>query len=128
MQLDSDGDGQLSFEEFKVLFANADKRKKSTQNQETPVLHQTTKVLKTDKYMKDTNTQKIIIQAGQTRPPDQSSSKPPKRRNSKLSENCLPANLSRLSLRGQNSNSVHVEGQKCEKSPAKSKIRNLSIA
>ena len=28
-QLDSDGDGVLSFEEFKVLFDNAEKRKES---------------------------------------------------------------------------------------------------
>jgi hypothetical protein len=26
-QFDTDGDGQLTFDEFKVLFANADKRK-----------------------------------------------------------------------------------------------------
>ena len=43
-QLDTDGDGQLSFDEFKVLFANADKRKKKTQKQETAALPDTTKV------------------------------------------------------------------------------------
>ena len=30
LQLDADGDGQLSLEEFKVLFENAEKRKKDT--------------------------------------------------------------------------------------------------
>ena len=30
-QLDSDGDGQLSFEEFKVLFDNAEKRRKDSE-------------------------------------------------------------------------------------------------
>ena len=32
VQLDSDGDGQLSLEEFKVLFENAEKRKKDTKH------------------------------------------------------------------------------------------------
>ena len=31
-KLDSDGDGQLSLEEFKVLFENAEKRRKETHN------------------------------------------------------------------------------------------------
>ena len=31
-QLDADGDGQLSLEEFKVLFDNAEKRKKDQKN------------------------------------------------------------------------------------------------
>ena len=32
-QLDSDGDGQLSYEEFRVLFENAEKRRKETLKQ-----------------------------------------------------------------------------------------------
>ena len=43
-QLDSDGDGQLSFDEFKVLFSNADKRRKDSQKEETLVNQQTSKV------------------------------------------------------------------------------------
>ena len=34
-QLDSNNDGQLSFEEFKVLFDNAEKRRKLSQASET---------------------------------------------------------------------------------------------
>ena len=34
-QLDSNHDGQLSFEEFKVLFDNAEKRRKLSQASET---------------------------------------------------------------------------------------------
>ena len=33
-KLDTDGDGQLSFDEFKVLFENADKRKRDDNEQE----------------------------------------------------------------------------------------------
>ena len=43
-QLDSDGDGQLSFAEFKVLFDNAEKRKQATQK--TDVCHCHSKVVK----------------------------------------------------------------------------------
>ena len=32
-QLDADGDGQLSFEEFRVLFENAEKRRKESSKQ-----------------------------------------------------------------------------------------------
>ena len=35
-KLDTDGDGQLSFEEFKVLFENADKRKQSSGSKKAP--------------------------------------------------------------------------------------------
>ena len=41
-QLDTNRDGQLSFEEFKVLFDNADKRRKNSQKHEQPLLLQTT--------------------------------------------------------------------------------------
>ena len=37
VQLDSDGDGQLSLEEFKVLFENAEKRKKDTKHSDRKV-------------------------------------------------------------------------------------------
>ena len=37
-QLDADGDGQLSLEEFKVLFDNAEKRKKDTKRMVNPLL------------------------------------------------------------------------------------------
>ena len=38
-KLDTDGDGQLSFEEFKVLFENADKRKRDDKEQERKSSH-----------------------------------------------------------------------------------------
>ena len=41
MQLDSDGDGQFSFAEFKVLFDNAERRRKASQITEADVLSQT---------------------------------------------------------------------------------------
>ena len=44
-QLDTDGDGQLTFDEFKVLFANADKRKKDTQKKIDMEGQQHTKVM-----------------------------------------------------------------------------------
>lgn len=45
-KLDTDGDGQLSFEEFKVLFEKADKRKKDTEkkSQENLIRHHSAKV------------------------------------------------------------------------------------
>ena len=46
VKLDTDGDGQLSFDEFKVLFENADKRKKDTEkkSQENLTRHHSAKV------------------------------------------------------------------------------------
>ena len=46
VKLDTDGDGQLSFEEFKVLFENAEKRKKVTEkkSQENLIRHHSAKV------------------------------------------------------------------------------------
>ena len=40
-----DGDGQLTFDEFKVLFANADKRKKDTKKKASTEGKQPTKVV-----------------------------------------------------------------------------------
>ena len=42
--MDSDGDGQLSFEEFKVLFDNADKRRNNSVT-EMPLLQTKSKVV-----------------------------------------------------------------------------------
>ena len=47
IQLDTDGDGQLTFDEFKVLFANADKRKKNSQKKIDMEGQQPTKVMET---------------------------------------------------------------------------------
>ena len=46
VKLDTDGDGQLSFDEFKVLFENAEKRKKVTEkkSQENLIRHHSAKV------------------------------------------------------------------------------------
>ena len=46
VKLDTDGDGQLSFDEFKVLFENAEKRKKDTEkkSQENLIRHHSAKV------------------------------------------------------------------------------------
>ena len=44
-QLDTDGDGQLTIDEFKVLFANADKRKKDTKKKASTEGKQPTKVV-----------------------------------------------------------------------------------
>ena len=41
MQLDSDGDGQLSFAEFKVLFDNAERRRQASQKTDVHVLPDT---------------------------------------------------------------------------------------
>ena len=45
-KLDTDGDGQLSFEEFKVLFEKADKRKKESEKKggENLIRHHSAKV------------------------------------------------------------------------------------
>ena len=45
LQLDTDGDGQLTFDEFKVLFANADKRKKDTERKQSIAREQPDNVL-----------------------------------------------------------------------------------
>ena len=42
-----DGDGQLTFDEFKVLFSNADKRKKDTQKKLDTEGQQSVKVMET---------------------------------------------------------------------------------
>ena len=41
MQLDSDGDGQLSFAEFKVLFDNAERRRQASQKTDVHVMPDT---------------------------------------------------------------------------------------
>ena len=53
-KLDTDGDGQLSFDEFKVLFENADRRKKDCdkKSQETLFRCQSEKVRYQDKELK----------------------------------------------------------------------------
>ena len=44
LQLDSDGDGQLSFDEFKVLFDNAEKRRQNAQLDHSSPHHTTDRV------------------------------------------------------------------------------------
>ena len=44
-QLDTDGDGQLTIDEFKVLFSNADKRKKEPKKKPSAEGHQPAKVV-----------------------------------------------------------------------------------
>ena len=45
LQLDSDGDGQLSFAEFKVLFDNAERRRQASLKTEVQGLHYAAKGL-----------------------------------------------------------------------------------
>ena len=53
VKLDTDGDGQLSFDEFKVLFENAEKRKKVSEkkSQENLIRHHSAKVGTLQQYL-----------------------------------------------------------------------------
>lgn len=92
-KLDSDGDGQLSFDEFKVLFSNADKRRKDSQKEETLVNQQTSK-------------------AGKSPPLDKRGQKPSKRKNSKSFETSFQGTFSRISLRNPESKCESTSGLK----------------
>ena len=82
-QLDTDGDGQLTFDEFKVLFANADKRKKDSQTKLEREGQQPIKVMEAT----DKNIVNNILCIGQT---------------SKKVRESLPAKFGRLSLGSKN--------------------------
>jgi len=82
VKLDTDGDGQLSFDEFKVLFENADKRKKDT-----------------EKKSQENLTRHHSAKAGGRQCEDKESQSPLKRKES------LPASFARLNIRGEQSRS-----------------------
>ena len=110
-----DGDGQLTFDEFKVLFANADKRKKDTQKKLDTEGQQSVKVMETTDQWSWSGSD--LLKGSKSSTPDQKGQTPKKKN--------LPANLGQLSLRSPTPTKLAAGGQGKE---ANRRSRKMSIA